>query len=591
MRVFLRPIIAALLAGSVLLTAPAATAAEPSGRSGGQGVAPERTVFGAVRAAGQMRVVPGNAASLLRNGVLGGKLVGMPPLGEPRSFAATGDEEELYDLTLLHTGRDGAPSTDHEPFIVKTDGESAWVDVPADGKLRLPRGEYMVSTKIYGPEGEVTDLVWPRLELTGDRTVDLDARLGQPLTVTVPNPSARPFLAELVVNIPTDDGLGISLLSWSDSFERQYSAQLGPAGTLDGMTTRIGSQWSGGPADNPYAYRLAWFESGRMPTGFSRQVRPAELATVRARYAVGTPGATGRLAAFARNDAVPSGGFVEDVDFALPTTRTEYYNAEPGVVWENNFGEVHADAGGLTNQLWGAGHYRAGHTYPETWNRGILGPAFSGIRTPDRKPEEVARTDDTINVNLPLYSDTADRYSWPEVSTGTTSLYRDGDLVAELPRLTGKFAVPEAEAGYRLRIDAQRGKPADLAIRTIVEWTFRSGGSPGRTTRLPTSVVRFTPALDDHQTAPAGATVRFPVQVHRQPGTAGGPVRSLAVDVSYDDGKTWRRAEVTRIGDGGLVALHHPQSIGYVSLRAAATDNAGNTVEQTVIRAYRLAFE
>ncbi|GAA0926792.1 hypothetical protein GCM10009560_28950 [Nonomuraea longicatena] len=35
--------------------------------------------------------------------------------------------------------------------------------------------------------------------------------------------------------------------------------------------------------------------------------------------------------------------------------------------------------------------------------------------------------------------------------------------------------------------------------------------------------------------------------------------------------------------------LRHPAGDGFVSLRAKATDTSGNTVEQTVIRAYRIA--
>jgi hypothetical protein len=38
------------------------------------------------------------------------------------------------------------------------------------------------------------------------------------------------------------------------------------------------------------------------------------------------------------------------------------------------------------------------------------------------------------------------------------------------------------------------------------------------------------------------------------------------------------------------VALpHHPGHAGYASLRIAAVDKAGNTVTQTVMRAYRIA--
>jgi len=46
---------------------------------------------------------------------------------------------------------------------------------------------------------------------------------------------------------------------------------------------------------------------------------------------------------------------------------------------------------------------------------------------------------------------------------------------------------------------------------------------------------------------------------------------------------------VTR-GKGPVATVHHPRTDnGYVSLRTSVTDKRGNTVEQTVIRAYRLA--
>jgi hypothetical protein len=36
-----------------------------------------------------------------------------------------------------------------------------------------------------------------------------------------------------------------------------------------------------------------------------------------------------------------------------------------------------------------------------------------------------------------------------------------------------------------------------------------------------------------------------------------------------------------------MVVLHHPTAADFVSLRAVATDTAGNTVEETNLRAYR----
>ena len=63
-----------------------------------------------------------------------------------------------------------------------------------------------------------------------------------------------------------------------------------------------------------------------------------------------------------------------------------------------------------------------------------------------------------------------------------------------------------------------------------------------------------------------------------------GTVRKLAFKVSYDNGRTWKTAKAV---DGRHLKLRHPAKAGTVSLRATLTDADGNTLEQTVYRAYR----
>ncbi|MFF5362764.1 hypothetical protein ACFY4I_25795 [Streptomyces scabiei] len=66
-------------------------------------------------------------------------------------------------------------------------------------------------------------------------------------------------------------------------------------------------------------------------------------------------------------------------------------------------------------------------------------------------------------------------------------------------------------------------------------------------------------------------------------------VTRLALQVSYDDRRTWKTVHVTRRGATGRALFHHPSRTGYASLRIGAADGAGNTVTRTVIRAYRIA--
>jgi long-subunit fatty acid transport protein len=100
--------------------------------------------------------------------------------------------------------------------------------------------------------------------------------------------------------------------------------------------------------------------------------------------------------------------------------------------------------------------------------------------------------------------------------------------------------------------------------------------------------VRFTPSLDAGNKAPAGKLFTIPVTVASQSGAGPDTVKQLAVQVSYDDGKTWQPTKAQRVGSGWTVTVAHPASGGFVSLRATATDSAGNTVDQTIVHAYGL---
>ena len=72
-------------------------------------------------------------------------------------------------------------------------------------------------------------------------------------------------------------------------------------------------------------------------------------------------------------------------------------------------------------------------------------------------------------------------------------------------------------------------------------------------------------------------------------GTGGvGRVDTPAVEVSYDDGKTWQRVRLTRDHGRWQATVDHPRGAQFVSLRASVADRVGNSHKVTVIRAYAL---
>src|SRR5207244_4011239 len=143
-------------------------------------------------------------------------------------------------------------------------------------------------------------------------------------------------------------------------------------------------------------------------------------------------------------------------------------------------------------------------------------------------------------------------------------------------------------AGYRLVVDTTRSGYTDLSTHLHSEWTFQSGHqSGGARVALPLFVVRPVPVLPDNA-APAGQSVEIPLEVSYQPGATAHALRTLAAEVSYDDGTTWQPATVRQDGGQYRAALAQPNTSGYVSLRLSAVDTAGVSYNLVLIRAYRL---
>jgi hypothetical protein len=173
--------------------------------------------------------------------------------------------------------------------------------------------------------------------------------------------------------------------------------------------------------------------------------------------------------------------------------------------------------------------------------------------------------------------------------SATTTLYRDGVEVGTFPvDGFGQWSVPTEPASYRLATTVSRSV-SELSTRIDAEWTFQSTRAAGAGRQaLPLMVVRFAPALDPTSSARAGRPFTVPLYLQRQQGARYGALRTLTVEVSYDDGATWVPTRLTGSGDHRRAQLRHPNRNGYVSLRARALDAAGNEVRQTILRAYRI---
>jgi len=262
---------------------------------------------------------------------------------------------------------------------------------------------------------------------------------------------------------------------------------------------------------------------------------------------------------------------------AAPQQRIEYFT--PGR-WELTI-TPYRRPGGVVSDTY---DLHTGLNPAIAWDKPVFSPSLRGTtRTRAGERPWAYRDADAIDVILPLFGDASGRPVTPNagIDTGTISLHREGVLVDSIPVPdAARFTVPSEPAAYRLTASVTRDQPWwRLATRVDAEWLFRSSAADAGAP-LSLLAVRFDPPLSLLNRAPGGPFT-FPATV-TGPGTA-----SLTVDVSFDDGATWRPAGVTGSGNRFAVRVVQPAS-GYVSLRAFVMLDATTRQRLTVLRAYAL---
>jgi hypothetical protein len=350
-----------------------------------------------------------------------------------------------------------------------------------------------------------------------------------------------------------------------------------------------------GNASSPYRYEVALPTMGAIPATVDRRVRDRDLGVVKAKYHAMVEGGVGYLDYGTTAYGVDMGAGLWSTVVPLPVERTEYYSAGP-VTWDMSLRTAPSRESGPEHGYRAATkRYRAGERVSVDWNASVVAPSLVvGDERYSGRPHLTYRDGDTVIATLPLLSDSARHNGMPRpeeysfADSGDTALYAGGTLVARsgIPG-EGEFTVPAGTEDYRLTSEVRRNHPI-WPVSTVVsaEWTFRSAHTTAATP-LPLLTVGFAPEVDQLNWAPAGRRVTIPVTVDRQPGAGGGRTTLDGVEYSVDDGVTWQRVRPRAKGDRWEVTVPNPGA-GFVSLRAAASDKAGNTVTQTVLRAYRV---
>lgn len=504
-----------------------------------------------------------------------------------RTPVAIHREVESHTVTLKVIDHSGAPTNQYSARFTNVAPEphhpTTYQPYDASGTVtvRLPKGEYFFDATVLQPIGDKdyrnAEFAEPAFVVSADTELVIDAREAKPVSMTTDKPNARPGKGSVLFVRDTASGeVGVQASGQRSAYE---------AMTVKPSTTRSDAfrftaeahlaEWTGTSFDgSPYLYHLRHSASGVVPAMLEWVDHDRDLAEVRSEHASTTPGTIGERDHFMR--------------FPLPGTLTEHYT--PAVEWRYGLEFTEDDRHGTvtSSRRIAPLSFERGRVAKMRWGVGVFSPAaptayyLESADTAGRWPGDVLR------FSLPLVSDQDPGRVGHIRGTGHTKLLRDGAVVGEhdVPG-EGWFPVGPERAEYSLRTFGDRSSFARLSTQVGAEWTFTSEHVT-ETVALPLLVLRFAPNLDNTNAAPAGRRFTIPLYLQRNGSDAPGAALRPSVEVSYDDGATWRPAPVSRHHDRWTATVDHPADAKFVSLRSSVSDPDGNTQRQTIIRAYAL---
>ncbi len=516
------------------------------------------------------------------DGVFNGVLTATSRSTQVLTPVAVTREAESHTLTISHIGLDGQLATaNYGTVAYNIDTGVSYPLFSPDGRvsIRLPKGRYFLDSVLTAEH--VAWLVYPSLDLIRDLGVDLDFRAARQTKITPPdNASLGVADVRYARYGGINGGGGFAWVRFGGDLGDLWTAGLGPELPPNEFVTQYNTQWVGGSGD---FYGLGYYANGSFPTGFTRADRKEDLGRVHTTYGVPLPDRSGLAWSFPHPKFGPSlsGWWSRAMPVSLPGERYGYYS--PDARWVLEAWQISPDQTTLEERLISRPRtVQAGTTIEAPFNRGVFGPAL-----PESKHDTdyLTRAGDKIRVNIPLWGDAAGNMGVSAEDKRSIVLYKDGVKVGESTYGGDEFKVPSDPGTYTLFTEGVRSRAADVTTTVRLTCTFHSQHAGPTWTRLPMSVIRFTPALDADNSVQAGGSLIVPVTLQQQATNTGTVPRTLTVDASFDRGVTWTPQTVVA---NVLAVVRHPDDATSVSLRAKATDAVGNSVEETLINAYKL---
>ncbi|HET7016472.1 MAG TPA: S8 family serine peptidase [Streptosporangiaceae bacterium] len=350
-------------------------------------------------------------------------------------------------------------------------------------------------------------------------------------------------------------------------------------------------------------------------------VRPASLATVNARYIqdVTSSGSLFRVGTFPQQEHELIGALLNP--FTMPHHQIEYMTGDPSVQWLSGTGQIYGFSFG--GELDAGRTFHAGEVTDENWNAYPLSPQpevnLAGTANFSNVQPSADRSGNTLILDVSPYGDSQPGHDGPDFAGGSYRISENDKQIAHR-RLGRNFLDSGVTAQARLS-----GRPSVVKVALNVSrplksyplsptvhavWTWRSARQPhavlpkGWTCRLsgfigvpdagrhcavqPMIMLHYVVAKLGLNGRTGPGRQQIAISASQLPLARVSAITSLAVQVSFDGGKTWRPARLSRTGNASYRATFNASAGSYVTLRARATDAAGGSVTEILKRAYQV---
>ncbi|MGM0836383.1 MAG: S8 family serine peptidase [Bacillota bacterium] len=340
-----------------------------------------------------------------------------------------------------------------------------------------------------------------------------------------------------------------------------------------------------GATDSPFVYDLMDVHAGSIPKDLTYAPKGKDLAVIDTRYNshIGTDG--GEFRYDLRPHTFGAVGFLQRL--SLPSARTEYVTALEDTRWYHQANVL--DATWEIRQ--DVATYTKGQKLTENWFSPVVRPSLgNGYWTPYRQGN-------SLTINLPAWADAGTGNTggtdWNEsFENQTIKLYQGNTLLKEgkSQSLNAWDVAPEERTQFRVVTEAKRDPERwNTSVRTNTEWTFWTQASETWGEELPFLSLDYKVDTDVNGDALANRPTDLELSVTKvETGVGYGNVEGATLEVSFNEGKTWKKVKLTKDGDSFAATIQNAKNAKSVSLRASAWDDEGNKITQEIIKAYGL---